>query len=78
VTKLDAVRAAMAAGDWPQALRLAARFPDLGRERSAILDGWTAVSRPAFIRQLRRDPEALVAAGRAALIRRYPAAKERQ
>lgn len=69
--KIDAVRSAMGAGDWPQAIKLAAKFQQLGDERNAILSAREAVLRPGFQRQLGRDPAALVEAGKQALIRRY-------
>lgn len=71
-TKLSGVQAAMRAGDWPRALALAARFPQLGDERAAILDGHGAATNPRFARQLGKDPDALIAAGAAALLARYP------
>lgn len=70
-TKLSAVQAAMAAGDWQRAIALAARFPRLGDEREAILDAHTAWTNPGFVRGLRKDPEALKAAGAAALRHKY-------
>lgn len=72
-TKLSHVRAAMDAGDWQRAIALAARFRDLGPQRAAILDAHGAYTNPRFCAQLRKDPEALKAAGRAALIERYVA-----
>ena len=69
--KLDAVQAAMRADDWPLAIRLAAKFQDLGAERGAILSAREGLLRSAFQRQLGRDPQALIEAGKAALIRRY-------
>lgn len=71
VTKLSVLRAYMAAGEWSNALRLAARFPRLGAERVAITRAWEALQRPAFYAAIGKDPAALVAAGRAALERRY-------
>ena len=73
--KLDAVLAAMDAGDWPLAIRLAAKFPRLGAEGPAIMRAHEALLRPAFQRQLGRDPAALIAAGNAALERRYANAR---
>lgn len=64
--------ALMRAGDWRRALALAARFPTLGDERQAILDARTAATSPGFLRQIGKDPEELLEAGRAALLRRYP------
>lgn len=71
--KLDFVQAAMRAGDWPEAIRLAAKFPRLGTEKSAIMRAHEAIARPAFQRQLGRCPENLIADGIAALRRRYGA-----
>lgn len=70
-TKLSAVVDAMRADDWHQAIRLAAKFPDLGKQRCAILDAHTAITNPSFMRQLRRDPEAVIEAGKQALRQRY-------
>lgn len=68
---MDILREHMAAGRWPEALRLAASWPRLGAETAAIRNGWEACARPAFQRQLGRDPVQQVAAGIAALQRRY-------
>ncbi len=38
VPKIEQVRARMAAGDWPGALKLAARFPQLGEALRQQLD----------------------------------------
>ena len=69
--KLDAVLAAMAAADWPLAIRLAAKFPRLGAEATDIMRAHEALARPAFQRQLGRCPAELVGAGKQALLRRY-------
>lgn len=71
-TKLDAVRASMRAGDWAMAITLAAKFPRLGDEQADIMRAREALLRPAFQRQLGKDPVALIEAGKAALLRRYP------
>ena len=70
-TKLEQLRALMADGDWHGALRMAARFQRLGQHKRAIERGWEALVRPAFYRELGRDPEAVVAAGVEALRERY-------
>ena len=69
--KLDAVLDAMRGGQWPEAIRLAAKFPRLGAEKVAIMRAHEALARPAFQRQLGRCPELLIEAGIAALQRRY-------
>jgi len=71
VPKIAAVRTAMARADWPDAIRLAAKFPRLGEQAGAIRAANEAVQRPAFQRQIGRDPAVLIEAGKAALIERY-------
>lgn len=66
-TKLSILQGHMKAGEWKKAIALAAKFPRLGVYRVAILDAHTAVVNPSFTRQLRRDPDADIAAGIAAL-----------
>lgn len=70
-TKLSAVKADMAAQRWGDALLKAAKFADLGDEKAHILKAREALLRPVFQRQIGRDPDALIAAGVAALRRRY-------
>lgn len=71
VTKLSQLRAAWTAGDKLGALRIAARFPDLGAQKDAIQRGWDAAQRPDFYRQIKKDPAALVEAAFTALSERY-------
>lgn len=71
VTKLEAVRAAMAAGDTAGALRIAAKFPRLGKHDKAIRQGWAAIQTPDFYRQIGKDPAALVEAGKIAIVERF-------
>lgn len=70
-TKLSAVLLAMELGEWQQAFRICARFPDLGKQRAAILDAHMAYTNPRFLRQLGKDPEAVIEAGKLALRDRY-------
>ncbi len=70
-TKLSYVLAAMAADNWREALRLAAKFPRLGDDTAAIQRGWEAYARPAFYQELGYDLDALKQQGREALVRRY-------
>lgn len=71
VAKIDTLRAHMAAGEWCAAIKLAASFGELGAERGPILSGREALLRPAFQKQLGREPAALIEAAKAALRRRY-------
>jgi hypothetical protein len=70
-TKLSAVKRHMQAGEWQEAIRLAARFPRLDRHRDAILSAHSAYTNPRFVVQLGKDLDALKDAGRAALIDRF-------
>lgn len=70
-TKLSIVREHMEAGRWRDAIRLAAKFPQLGEHRGAILDAHLAYTNPEFARGIRKDPDQMIAAGIAALQARY-------
>lgn len=70
-TKLSKLKAHADMGDWQGALRIAARFPSLGDHRAQIIRAHEAYLRPSFYRQIGKDPEALIAAGIAALRARY-------
>jgi hypothetical protein len=69
-TKISILREHMAAGRWPEALSLAAKFPDLGEERAAITRAHGAITNPRFFAQL-GDCASAIAAGKAALLARY-------
>lgn len=70
-TKLSKVKAAYEAGNYQLALRLAAKFGDLGDQRDAIKSGHECYANAKFYRQLGKDPDALKRAGAAALALRY-------
>lgn len=70
-SKLSLLQAAAAAGDWPEAIRIAAKFQRLGDARAAVLDGHMALTRPDWCRQLRKDPAKLIEAAKAALVQQY-------
>lgn len=67
-TKLQTLVEAFDAGDLRRAVAIAARFPQLGAHRSAVLDAHMAFTNERFCRALKKDPEALKAAGRQALL----------
>jgi hypothetical protein len=71
MTKLAALVAAVHAHDWPTAFRIAARFPRLGPERVAIVRAHEACVRPDFYREVGKDPELLIAEGKAAIFSKY-------
>lgn len=70
-TKLSKVRAAYTAGDYQLALRIAAKFQNLGPHRDAILKAHESYAQGAFYAQLGYDLPALRSAGIAALQQRY-------
>lgn len=73
VSKASKVRAAMAAGDWQEAIRIAARFPDLGEFKAVITRAHGCYTNPGFYQQLGFDCEAVKAEARAAMLARYGA-----
>lgn len=70
-TKIERVRAAVAAEDWREALRLVMKLPSLGLDEEVVSRAWEAMVRPEFLRQVKRDPEAAIEEGKAALRRRF-------
>lgn len=72
VTKLSTLKLFMAVGDHRAALKLAASWGrGLGDEQEVITRGWEAMARPQFYRDIGKDPDALVAAGLAAIRSKY-------
>ncbi len=71
LTPLERVRAAVAAEDWREATRLSLKLPSLGPDEEAISRAQEAFLRPDFLRQVNKDPEAAIEAGKAALRRRF-------
>ena len=70
-SKTARVRAAVEAGDWIVALRIAKGLGNLGTDKAAIERAWEATCRPATVRQIGRDPETDVEQGKAVLRRRF-------
>jgi hypothetical protein len=70
-TKLSQLKDAYHAGDTAKAIRIAARFPDLGAHRNAILDANIAITNPRWTLNMKRDVDQTIAAGVDALIARY-------
>jgi hypothetical protein len=70
-TKLSRLLACINKSDWHGALRIAAKFHDLGPYKKEITRAWEALQNPAMYRQMEMNPDALVAAGIEALKKRY-------
>src|SRR3984893_10058501 len=75
-TKPSLIRGRMAAGDWRNAIRVAARLPRLDKHRAAILDAQGAYENPRFYTQIGKNTETLIEAGAAALCERFGHNKE--
>ena len=67
----------MAEGDWPRALKLAAKFQRLGEHSTAIRRAAEASMRPDFYTELGWDLEAIQRDGIAALKERFSTSWER-
>lgn len=70
-TKLDTIKAHAATGNWHKAIAIAAKFPDLGAQRNAILDAHTAITNPRWVAGLGKNIDAAIADGILALRDRY-------
>lgn len=70
-TKLQTLNDAAARQDWQGALRIAAKFADLGEHKAAIVRGHEAHNNARFAKQLGRDPQGDIDAGILALCARY-------
>lgn len=70
-TKTSIIEGHMAAGDWRNAIRVAARLPRLDKHRCAILDAQGAYENPGFYAQIGKDAATLIDAGAAALRERF-------
>ncbi len=69
--KIDILIDLIKAGKDAEALSLAAKFPNLGEHRDAIIEGDSARKNPAFYRQIKKDPSKLYEDGVKALHQRY-------
>jgi hypothetical protein len=70
-TKTSIIRGHIAAGDWRNAIRVAARLPRLDKHREAVLDAQGAYTNPGFYAQIGKDAATLIEAGAAALRERF-------
>jgi len=69
--KVERLKRFIAAEDWRAAFKLAASLPRLGDDRVAIQRAQEAITRPDFVRELGRDPDALIKTGKDVLRRRW-------
>ena len=57
--------------EWDKAISFSAKFPELGKHKDDITRAHAALSNPALYRAIKKDPQALVEKGIAALKQRY-------
>jgi hypothetical protein len=70
-SKLSQLKDAYYAGDTAKAIRIAAKFPNLGAHRAAILDANIALTNPRWTLNMKRDVDQTIASGIEALRIRY-------
>ena len=70
-TKTSVLKDYMQAGEWDKALSLAAKFPQLGEHKDAIVRGHEANVHSSFYAQLGKNPDQMRSAGIEALKQRY-------
>jgi hypothetical protein len=70
-TKLSQLKDAYYAGNAAKAIRIAAKFHDLGAHRAAILDANIALTNPRWTLNMKRDVDQTIASGIEALRIRY-------
>jgi len=70
-TKLSQVKQAFESGDFSKAIRIAAKFHDLGDQRNAILDANLAMTNPRWMAAIGKDIDQAIALGIEALRIRY-------
>lgn len=70
-TKLSKLKTALENGDIAKAISIAAKFPNLGQERNAILDAHTAITNPRWVKGLGKDVGVCIDKGVESLIAKY-------
>lgn len=71
MTKLEKLKEAFLRGDKIEALRIAAKFPNLGEEADVIRSAWDANQNNSFYKQIGKDPYAMIEAGFNAIAKKY-------
>ena len=75
-SKLSTLREMWARHDFAGAIKMAAKFPNLGAERDAILAARDALNNPRFVKQLGKDPVEVYFAGQKALDAKFNLSSE--
>lgn len=69
--KIDILQAHMQAGEWEAAIKLAAKFPRLGKHKKEITRAASTLLSPKTYRSMGKDPNELFIMGISALKNRY-------
>lgn len=70
-SKLSKLANAYKSGNYREALRIAARFHELGDQKEAITRAWAAIQNPEFYIELGYNPDELERIGIKAISARY-------
>lgn len=71
MTKLLTLQIYMQTGQWEKAIKYAAKFPQLGTDRDAILTASSVLLSPSFYLNIGQDPQILIDKGISALKHRF-------
>jgi len=72
IKKIDILSEFMKSGKWDRAIKFAAKFPELGKERDVILSASSAMLSPEMWRGMGHDIEKLKQEAITALRLKYP------
>ena len=71
MTKLETLQDMLKNEEYTAAIKFAAKFPQLGKERNAILSASSALLSPGMYVSMGRDPDEIIKTGINALISKY-------
>jgi hypothetical protein len=70
-SKTNTIREAIAAGDTRRAVSIASKFHDRSEDTKLFKTAQDCYTNPAFMRQVGKDPAAIIAQARARLMERF-------
>jgi len=71
MTKLEELKQLIETNQYNKAIKMAAKFPRLGKERNTILSASSALLSPETYRAMGKDPDAVILAGIDAIRAKY-------
>ncbi len=75
-SKTSTIRAALEAGDTRRAVSIASKFHDRSEDTKLFKTAQDCYTNPSFMRQVGKDPEAIIAQAQARLMERFCAGTE--